>query len=154
MLILSKNCWVWLTVWKNFITFRRKMMILTDHKPLITISKKALVNAPPRLQRLLLRLNNYNVELQWIPGKQMIFRDHLSRNVDTTASKPNTVPTFLHSQISRFFPGFYTKFQVQFSFFKCGLHIQLGKCLHFIYYFYTILSTLPKSMYTSPYSHP
>ena len=33
-----------------------------------------------------------------------------------------------------------------FFFFKCGFHIQLGKCLHFTYYFYTILSTLPKSM--------
>ena len=41
-----------------------------------------------------------------------------------------------------------------FFFFQCGLHTQLGKCLHFIYYFYTILSTLPKSMHTSPYSPP
>ena len=59
-------------------------MILTDHKPLIAISKKALVNAPPRLQHLLLRMNNYNVELNWIPGKEMVFSDHLSRNMDTS----------------------------------------------------------------------
>ena len=56
-------------------------MILTNHKPLIAISKKSLVSAPPRLQCLLLRLANYNVELQWIPGKEMIFSDHLSHNV-------------------------------------------------------------------------
>ena len=43
---------------------------------------------PPRLQCLLLRLANYNVELQWIPGKEMIFSDHLSRNVNTNANKP------------------------------------------------------------------
>ena len=72
----------------HYFTFGRKVMILTDHKPLITISKKALVNTPPRLQHLLLRMNNYNVEFNWIPGKEMIFSDHLSRNVDTS-KKPN-----------------------------------------------------------------
>ena len=66
------------------------MVILTDHKPLIAISKKALVNAPPRLQRLLLRMNNYNVALQWILGKEMIFADHLSRNI---GSKESNEPT-------------------------------------------------------------
>ena len=55
--------------------------VLTDHKPLIAISKKSLVSAPPRLQQLLLRLANYNIELQWISGKEMIFSDHLSHNV-------------------------------------------------------------------------
>ena len=43
---------------------------------------------PPRLQRLLLRLSNYNIELHWIPGKEMIFSDHLNRNVDN-AKKTN-----------------------------------------------------------------
>ena len=66
------------------------MVILTDHKPLIAISKKALVNVPPRLQRLLLRMNNYNVALQWIPGKEMILADHLSRNI---RSKESNEPT-------------------------------------------------------------
>ena len=65
----------------NYFTFGRPVMILTDHKPLIAISKKSLVSAPPRLQHLLLRLANYNVELQCIPGKEMIFSDHLSHNV-------------------------------------------------------------------------
>ena len=73
----------------NYFTFGRPVMILTDLKPLIAISKKSLVSAPPRLQHLLLRLANYNVELQWIPGKEMIFSDHLSRNVDTNVDKPN-----------------------------------------------------------------
>ena len=73
----------------NYFTFGRPVMILTNHKPLIAISKKSLVSAPPRLQHLLLRLANYNVELQWIPGKGMIFSDHLSGNVDTNADKPS-----------------------------------------------------------------
>ena len=65
----------------NYFTFGRPVTVLTDHKPLIAISKKTLVNAPPRLQQLVLRLANYNVELQWIPGKEMIFSDHLSCNI-------------------------------------------------------------------------
>ena len=67
------------------------MTILTDHKPLIAIARKALVKAPPRLQRLLLRLNNYNATLLWIPGKEMVFADHLSYNV---SQEETEVPTF------------------------------------------------------------
>ena len=74
----------------HYFTFGRPVVILTDHKPLISILKKALVNAPPKLQRLLLRLNNYNTTLQWIPGKEMIFADHLSRNI---AMKESHEPT-------------------------------------------------------------
>ena len=65
----------------HYFTFGHPVIILTDHKPLIAISKKTLVNAPPRLQRILLRLNNYNTMLQWIPGKEMVFTNHLSRNI-------------------------------------------------------------------------
>ena len=64
-----------------FHIWMHQVQVLTDHKPLISISKKSLVNAPPRLQWLLLRLNNYNAELMWILGKDMIFSDHLSHNV-------------------------------------------------------------------------
>ena len=76
----------------NYFPFGRPVMILTDHKPLIAISKKSLVSAPPRLQHLLLRLGNYNVELQWIPGKEMIFSDHLSHNViaGDSSNKPTS----------------------------------------------------------------
>ena len=70
----------------HYFTFGWPVVILTDHKPLIAISKKALVNAPPRLQRLLLRMNNYNIVLQWILGKEMIFADHLSRNIGSKES--------------------------------------------------------------------
>ena len=34
----------------HYFTFGRPVTVLTDHKPLIAISKKTLVNAPPRLQ--------------------------------------------------------------------------------------------------------
>ena len=71
----------------HYFTFGRPVTVLTDHKPLISILRKALVNAPLKLQWLLLRLNNYNTTLNWIPGKEMVFSDHLSRNMDTS-TKP------------------------------------------------------------------
>ena len=74
----------------HYFTFRRPVTVVTDHKPLTAIPKKALVNAPPRLQRLLLRLNNCNVSLHWIPGKDMIFVDHPIRNVTGRESKEPT----------------------------------------------------------------
>ena len=54
----------------NYFRFGRHVTILTDHKPLILILKKALVNAPPRLQRLLLRLNNYYATLNWFLARK------------------------------------------------------------------------------------
>ena len=70
----------------HYFTFGHPVQILTDHKPLVSISKKSLVSAPPRLQHLLLHLNSYNAELMWILGKDMIFSDHLSHNVTTEKS--------------------------------------------------------------------
>ena len=74
----------------HYFTFGHPVKILTDHKPLISISKKSLVNKPPRLQCMLLRLHNYNVELNWIPGTDMIFSDHLSHNVPVEKSSEPT----------------------------------------------------------------
>ena len=34
----------------NYFTFGRPVTVLTDHKPLIAISRKSLVSVPPRLQ--------------------------------------------------------------------------------------------------------
>ena len=42
-------------------------IILSDYKPLASIVRKGLVNAPPRLQRLLLRLQKYNVTILYKP---------------------------------------------------------------------------------------
>ena len=74
----------------HYFILGRHVIILTDHKPLISISNKALVNAPPRLQRLLLRLHNYNTTLHWILGKDMVFTDHLSRNISCKESNEPT----------------------------------------------------------------
>ena len=59
--------------------FGRKVILWTDHKPLISISTKPLSSAPKRLQRLLLRMQHYDVEIHYKPGSQMYLADTLSR---------------------------------------------------------------------------
>ena len=63
----------------QYITRREKITVETDHKPLQPIFKKSLLDAPSRLQRMLLRLQRYNLEVRYKPGSQMYVADHLSR---------------------------------------------------------------------------
>lgn len=60
-------------------TFGRSTVVITDHKPLVAISKKPLSKAPKRLQNLLLRAQKYSYELRWKPGSHIPLADALSR---------------------------------------------------------------------------
>ena len=60
-------------------TSGRRVILWTDHKPLVSIYKKPLASAPKRLQRLLLRLQQYDVDLRYKPGSEMYLADTLSR---------------------------------------------------------------------------
>lgn len=62
-----------------YIYGRGDITIETDHKPLISIIKKPIVDAPPRLQRMLLRLQRFTFKLVYKPGKQLFIADTLSR---------------------------------------------------------------------------
>ena len=67
----------------------RKVVLWSDHKPLEIISKKPLATAPKRLQRLLLRLQQYAVEIRYKPGPEMFLADTLSRAyLATTGRSP------------------------------------------------------------------
>ena len=59
--------------------YGRSFKVVTDHKPLVMILQKPLVNAPPRLQRMLLKLQGYNFKLEYQPGKELVVADTLSR---------------------------------------------------------------------------
>ena len=61
--------------------------IQTDHKPLEMIIKKSINAAPARLQRMLLRLQKYDVNIQYCPGKEMILPDSLSRLPNTATGE-------------------------------------------------------------------
>ncbi|XP_014678509.1 PREDICTED: uncharacterized protein K02A2.6-like [Priapulus caudatus] len=51
----------------------------TDHKPLVFIFAKSLADCPPRIQRLKLRLQKYDLKITYTPGKHMYAADTLSR---------------------------------------------------------------------------
>ena len=72
--------------------YGRPTIILSDHKLLTSIVRKDLVNAPPRLQILLLCLQKYDMTIWYKPGKSMSFADHLSRNIHPEASRMPTIP--------------------------------------------------------------
>ena len=58
---------------------RESTTVETDHKPLVPIFQKSLHSAPKRLQRMLLRLQKYNLHVKYLPGSQMYIADMLSR---------------------------------------------------------------------------
>eukprot|EP00112_Aurelia_sp_Birch-Aquarium-sp1_P011735 Seg247.5 transcript_id=Seg247.5/GoldUCD/mRNA.D3Y31 product="Retrovirus-related Pol polyprotein from transposon 297" pseudo=true protein_id=Seg247.5/GoldUCD/D3Y31 len=59
--------------------YGREITLWADHQPLVSISTKPLASAPKRLQRLLLRLQSYDVKICYKPGKQMVLAGTLSR---------------------------------------------------------------------------
>jgi transposase InsO family protein len=59
--------------------YGKKVILETDHKPLIAISKKCLSDMPPRIQRFMLRLQKYDLIYEFTPGKLLLVADALSR---------------------------------------------------------------------------
>ena len=58
---------------------RKDTHIETDHKPLEIIFQKAFLNAPKRLQCMLLKLQRYNLKVLYKWGKDKYIADLLSR---------------------------------------------------------------------------
>ena len=63
----------------QYVYGKPSVSVQTDHKPLESILKKPLCKAPPRLQRLMLRLQPYDLDVHYVPGKYMYLADTLSR---------------------------------------------------------------------------
>lgn len=73
-------------------TFGRKVIIHTDHKPLAAIITKPISQAPPRLQRMLLRLRTYDVDIQYVGANRVLVSDTLSRLIKQDNGQATTVP--------------------------------------------------------------
>ena len=56
----------------NHYTFGRTITVRSDHQPLQSIWKKSIVSTSPRLQRLLLRLAHYDLNIEFLRGKENI----------------------------------------------------------------------------------
>ena len=62
-----------------YIYGRDSVHVQTDHKPLESIFRKELCVAPKRLQRMLLRLQKYALDVTYLKGENMLIADTLSR---------------------------------------------------------------------------
>ena len=55
------------------------MKVETGHQPLTSIWKKPISSTSARIQRLLLRLLQYDIDIHYLPGKSNVIADALSR---------------------------------------------------------------------------
>ena len=79
-------------------TYGQEVVVENDHRPLEQIMKKKLSAAPPRLQRMLLRLQQYNFKLEYKPGKELIVADMLSRAYTSDAESSTEDVVVKHVQ--------------------------------------------------------
>ena len=81
--------------------FGKTVNVQTDHRPLEAIFRKPLGNASPRLQRMLLKLQRYDLEVKYVPGKLMHMADTLSRaylsNTPTDDSFSEDLEVMVHA---------------------------------------------------------
>ena len=59
--------------------YGKDIKVETDHRPLENIFKKNLDRNPARLQRMVLDLQKYRLDVKWIKGEEMLIADALSR---------------------------------------------------------------------------
>ena len=63
----------------NTYVLGRPFTVESNHKPLEMIHQKSLASAPPRLQRMLLQLQRYDLVIRYKPGKEILLADAMSR---------------------------------------------------------------------------
>ena len=102
---IEKECLAILFACERFDLYvygRERVFVESDHKPLEVIFKKPLLSAPRRLQRMLLKLQKYNLDIRYKKGKEMYLADTLSRaslsQTENGSSKMKTEQIFHVSQ--------------------------------------------------------
>ena len=80
--------------------YGKETTVLSDHKPLEIIMKKPIAKASPRLQRMMLQLQRYQLTVTFVPGKYMYVADTLSRAYvtgDASCGAPEDIEVMVHS---------------------------------------------------------
>ena len=77
-------------------TFGSQITVETDHQLLTSIWKKNIANSSPRLQRLLLRLAQYDVHIEYLRCRENIIADALS-HVEPLAPESQDYTTSLNN---------------------------------------------------------
>jgi hypothetical protein len=71
----------------HYWVYGRPITIKNDHKPLEALMKKDILKIPSsRLQKMRLKLLNYDVDFEYLPGKFQHIADYLSRNFIETGN--------------------------------------------------------------------
>ena len=81
----------------NTYVYDRHIIVQNDHKPLEMIQRKPIEAALPRLQCMLLKLQKYDYTIQYIPGKDMVLADRLSRFPSCTENSPIILHHNIHT---------------------------------------------------------
>lgn len=86
--------------------YGREILVQSDHRPLESLFKKTLTSTTPRLQRMLLRLTRYYLNVQYTPGKLMYIADALSRaylpETDVTSELADELDVAVHAVLFNF----------------------------------------------------
>ena len=79
--------------------YGRKVFVTTDHRPLETILSRPLHDAPARLQRMMIQIQPYDLEVRYSPGAEIPIPDALSRlhlpDMDTQLQ--NDIEVYVHT---------------------------------------------------------
>ena len=67
------------TKFHEYIYAKGPIHVETDHRPLESISKKPLSQMSPRIQRMMLKVQKYNLKVQYKSGHELYIADMLSR---------------------------------------------------------------------------
>ena len=60
--------------------YGRRFIVINDHKPLKSTFNRSIISFPPRILKFFLRLQKYDFQLQYSPGKNILVSDTLSRS--------------------------------------------------------------------------
>lgn len=84
--------------WKfHYYALGRHVTVETDHYKLLeAIFKKHLSSAPPRIARVMLRIQKYDVNINYLPGKDIPLADTLSRLIPCPADTIQGLDVSVH----------------------------------------------------------
>jgi hypothetical protein len=73
---------VWALERLDAFVYGQNLTIRTDHRPLLGLVKKPMVQLSTRQQRFVARSMRYSFQLEFLPGRELFVADFLSRSVD------------------------------------------------------------------------
>ena len=92
--------------------YGRSFTVQSDHKPLESIHLKHLTSAPPRLQRMLLRLQPYSLTIKYRQGADMEIADALSRLSPQETEPISDMDVQIHEICPQFSSGIFQEIRV------------------------------------------